>query len=893
MNAIASARPYSHYLSRLLDANLLDEHALATILNKPLDDAYFADFAPWAEFQAADNETQMSRQLRRLRQMVMAHIIVRDLNRLSDLAEVTSTITRFADFAINQALLLAHAHYADLYGTPIGNGTQTEQHLSVVAMGKMGGFELNVSSDIDLIFIFPENGETNGKRSKSNQEFFTKVGQKLIGLLNDITADGQVFRVDMRLRPNGDSGPLVLSEAALEQYLITQGREWERYAWTKARVVTPSANDIATLTRPFVYRKYLDFNAYEAMRDLHRQIRSEVNKKGMAENVKLGAGGIREIEFVAQIFQLIRGGQIRSLQLKGTQETLRELQTLEMLDEETVQTLLTAYHFLRDVEHRLQYWDDQQTQMLPENEPQQSCLAQSMGFADFTTFQAALQNHRNAVNRIFGEILSSPNQEHRDGHPLDCIWQNNCDEEHQHEILNQYGYLKTQDIINRLQQMRNSPKYTQLSAQAHKRFDVLMPQIIAVAAQFSPAETTLMRLLDFMDAITRRSSYLALLHEYPESLHKLAELMSQSEWISQYLLHHPILLDDLLSAQLMHTDTDWQSIATELQHTLAQAEDMEEEMDIVRHFQHSHTFRLAVQDLAGLWSIEAISDQLSALADTILQAALQRVWQHLRKKHTETPQFAILAYGKLGGKELGYSSDLDLVYVYDDAHIDAAQTYSRFANRLTSWLSAGTAAGILYDVDLRLRPNGEAGFLAAKLDMFHEYQQNQAWTWEHQSLSRARFICGTPAIHSRFDDIRREILTKERDLSTLRQEIIDMREKMFPTHPPIEDNIKYARGGIVDVEFIVQFLVLAYSRQYIDLTLNYGNIALLGQAAQHGLIANELSESVQAAYRHYRQIQHQQSLKDIRPVVNHTLRAHYAQVCRLWQAVFQQHITEH
>lgn len=891
-SAIANACTHSVYLTRILDAALLDENQLENLIDKPLDADYFTHFAPWSDFQAAQDENALAKQLRRLRHLVLAHIMVRDINRLSNLAEVTNTISHFADFAVNQALLFAHEYCVDLYGTPLGRHTQNKQYLSVIAMGKMGGFELNVSSDIDLIFVFPENGDTNGKRSKSNQEFFTKVGQKLIALLNDITADGQVFRVDMRLRPNGDSGPLVLSETALEQYLITQGREWERYAWIKARIITPYDNDIAALTRPFVYRKYLDFNAYEAMRDLHRKIQVEVNKKGMAENIKLGAGGIREIEFIAQIFQLIRGGQVHTLQKKGTQETLLTLAELDFLPKNIIQKLLKAYRFLRDVEHRLQYWDDQQTQTLPENKKQQSQLAISMGFTQYPSFLEVLQEHRQQVNHIFKEILSAPPEKNEDKNPFKGVWQDELDEEEKYEILNQYGYLKAHDILKRLHHMRSSGKYTHLNSRTQKRFDALIPQILAVSSQFPPRTQTLFRLLDFIDIITRRSSYLALLHEHPESLRKLAELMSQSEWISQYLLRHPILLDELLSAQLMNTHCDWQAAAEQLHQALLGAEDFEEEMDIVRHFQHAATFHLAAQDLAGLWTIEAISDELSALADMIIQAALTQVWQHLNKKHCATPHFAVLAYGKLGGKELAYSSDLDLVYLYDDTHPDAAQNYSRFANRLTSWLSAGTAAGILYDVDLRLRPNGEAGFLACTIDMFHEYQQNQAWTWEHQAISRARFVGGDAAIGKRFNAIREEILTRKRDLSALRTDIINMRTKILHSHPSQENDVKYARGGVVDVEFIVQFLVLAYSNQYIDFTLNHGNIALLGLAVKHQLIPADLGEYVQAAYRHYRQVQHSQSLQGTTIEADNVLRMHYANVCHLWEKIMQQNIME-
>ncbi|KLT72838.1 glutamine-synthetase adenylyltransferase [Neisseria arctica] len=892
MTATESARRYSQYLARHLDNGNLQPEILSPWLDKVLSLEDFQNFTDWQALKEAENEAEIAAQLRILRRYVMAQIITRDLNRNSDLAEVTRTITLFADFAVNTVLDYAYAYYQSMYGTPIGRHSGQPQYLSVVAMGKAGGYELNVSSDIDLIFIYPESGDTDGKRERSNQEFFTKVGQKLISLLNDITGDGQVFRVDMRLRPDGDSGALVLNETALEQYLITQGREWERYAWCKGRIVTPYPNDINALVRPFVFRKYLDFNAYEAMRGLHKQIRQEVNRKGMADNVKLGAGGIREVEFIAQIFQLIRGGQVRALQLKGTQETLLKLQELEMLDAETVQTLLSAYRFLRDVEHRLQYWDDQQTQMLPDNPEQQQLLAESMGFADYAAFSDGLNTHRSRVNAIFNQILADPAEQ---SHTLDdcwhCIWQENPDPEERFNQLSAHGF-EAGLIAKRLDQIRSGHKYRQLSSTAQPRFDTIIPLLVqASAAQANPTDT-LLRLLDFLENISRRSSYLALLHEHPQALNQLAALMSQSSWVASYLMRHPILLDELLSAQLMDTVYDWPKLAAELSDGLHNAAgDTEAQMDVLRHFQHTQVFRLAVQDLAGLWTVEALSDQLSALADTILAAAIPCVWADTPKTHTDTPNIGIIGYGKLGGKELGYTSDLDLVYVYDDPHPDAPDIYGRFARRLTNWLSAATGAGSLYDVDLRLRPNGDSGFLACTVAAFEKYQRESAWTWEHQSLTRARFICGKAEIGQAFDALRQEILTRPRNRSELAAEIIEMREKMFATHPPQEYNVKYARGGVVDVEFIVQYLILAYSGEHPLLLDNYGNIALLNIAADAGLISHTLAEQARTAYRFYRQQQHNTKLRDAEKVeVTEEVQAYYQSVRDLWQQVFGEEV---
>ena len=888
---LQSVLPYSPWLACQLDNQRLNLDLLSDWFTRPITPSDYQQFTDWQNLQLNENEEELAKQLRILRRHVLAQIMTRDMARLSDLAEVTRTITEFADFAVNTALSFSYQYYTDMYGTPIGHYTQQPQFLSVVAMGKAGGFELNVSSDIDLIFIYPEKGSTNGKRERTNQEFFTKVGQKVIALLDEITADGQVFRVDMRLRPDGDSGALVCSETALEQYLVTQGREWERYAWCKGRVVTPYPNDIQAIVRPFVFRKYLDYNAYQAMRDLHRQIRQEVQKRGMTENVKLGAGGIREVEFIAQIFQMIRGGQNRTLQLKGTQETLHKLAELTILPYEIVDKLLSAYVFLRDVEHRLQYWDDQQTQMLPENELQQNLLAQSMGFADWQAFSGCLNEHRTFVNQVFNDVLGTESA-NDESHELADIWHNLPDDSNMvMQKLADLGFQAAHELTEKLIQLKQSNKYRQLSTHAQHRLDNLIPRVVEVAAAGENIDATLLRLLGFLESVSRRSSYLAFLQQHSAALKKVADLMSQSAWLAEYLRLHPILLDELLAAQLMQP-IDWEQVSRELSGSLnACGDDTEEKGDVLRHFQHAQIFHLTVQDLAGMWTVEALSDELSHLADAVLMHTLQHTWQNVPKRHLDSPKFAIIAYGKLGGKELGYASDLDLVYLYDDDFSEAVDIYSKLSRRLTTWLSGSTGAGMLYDVDLRLRPNGDAGFLAHSVAAFEKYQHEQAWTWEHQALTRARFICGDTQIGAKFENIRREILTQNRDKSKLKQDIIGMREKMFATHPPVDDNVKYARGGVVDVEFIVQYLVLSQSQYEPKLLENYGNIALLKIAAECGLIDKNLAENCATAYRHYRQIQHNKNLRDWkRAEVNEELLQYYDYIRKLWEQVFDESV---
>lgn len=885
---LETACRFSPWLQQQTDSGAIDADVLQNWLPRPLTIQDFHDFADWGSLKNGQDEAEIMRGLRRLRRYVVAHIIVRDLCRVSDLAEVTRTITELADFAVNTATDFAHRHCAALYGEPVGRYSGTPQRLTVVAMGKAGGFELNVSSDLDLIFVYPEGGDTDGRRSKSNQEFFGKVGQKIIYLLNEATADGFVFRIDMRLRPDGDAGALVLSETALEQYLQLHGREWERYAWCKARVVTPHDNGIAALVRPFVFRKYLDYQAYAALRALHGQIRDEVQKKGMAGNIKLGAGGIREVEFTAQIFQMIRGGQNRALQRKGTQETLGQLAQSGILPEDTVTALLAAYRFLRDVEHRLQYWQDQQTQTLPENPQQQQLLAQSMGFTDYAAFSGCLNAHREQVNRIFNGILGEPEAD-RDSQELpNRIWQQlEVAPETAQAELSAYGFQAAQ-AHERLHTLKHSSRYRNLSATAAARIDTIMPRLIEAAAAVPAGrrDDTLLRLTGFLENISRRSAYLAFLQQHPAALGRVAALMAQSSWLADYLQRHPILLDELLSDQLT-APLNWPQLSAELSGSLNACDDIESKMDVLRRFQHAQTFRLTVQDLAGQWTVEALSDELSLLADTVLEHTLVHAWQSMPKTHRPDPQFAIIGYGKLGGKELGYTSDLDLVYLYRDDHPDAADCYTKLARRLTTWLSGSTGAGTLYETDLRLRPNGESGFLVHSFAAFEKYQCEQAWTWEHQALTRARFICGAPELEAEFERIRRGILTQERDVGTLKRDILDMRAKIAATHPPADEHVKHARGGIVDVEFIVQYLILAHSRQHPALLENYGNIALLQMAATRELIDSQAATAARDAYRRYRAITHNKKLRDLqRTPVNAELLADYAAVRRLWQQVF-------
>ncbi len=884
MTPLPSPCDYSRYLTRLLQAHpdLVCEMAIGTTpLSKPLLDAWLA--------AASLTEDTLKPALRRFKQRAMARIASRDLTGQADLAEVVESMSLVADAAVAAALQVSEAALLARYGEP-RNAKGERQQLIVIGMGKLGGRELNVSSDIDLIFVYPEDGDTDGGRSISNFEFFGRVGKSLINAIAEITGDGQVFRVDMRLRPNGDSGPLVCSFDMLENYFITQGREWERYAWIKARPLTGARwDELEAIRRPFVFRKYLDFGTINAMRDLHAQIRREVAKKDMANNVKLGPGGIREIEFIAQVFQLIRGGRDRALQIKPTLEVLKQLVDRGQLELDAVVELSSAYRFLRRLEHRLQYLDDAQTHALPENTDDQQRVAQAMGFTNYESLLMELDDHRQTVARHFEAVFADPNEKQ---HQLDPVW-HQADGQNSHAgELEKLGFGDTAALCERLAAIRSGSRYQQMSEQAKSRFDAIVPRVVQAAAAATNPDDTLLRMLDLLEAIGRRSAYLALLQQYPQALDQVARIASASSWAADYLLHHPVLLDELLDPRLLDMAPDWFAFRQQLtEQTDSLEPDTEQQMDALREAHHAQVFRLASQDIAGLLTVETLSDHLSELADILVDRAIVLAWRKLLTKHRDTPAFAVIGYGKLGGKELGYASDLDLVYLYDDPAPDAGHIYAKLGTRLNTWISSRTSAGILFETDLRLRPNGDAGLVVSSIEAFRQYQLESAWLWEHQALTRARFIAGDPAIGQAFDQIRSEILCQRRDREKLRAEVMAMRQKMLDNLSSRGDDeifdLKQDFGGLIDVEFTVQYLILAHACDYPQLTGNLGNIALLRIAASCGLVPDELAETVRDAYREYRRLQHLRRLNHLDSRIEAApLAEHITAVRQLWSHVF-------
>jgi len=890
----ASSRPmdlpaaieFSHYAQRARSAHPEEFAAIVAALDTPWsawDDAA-------AELTAAPDAASLARALRTLREHVFLRTMLRDLTGRAGIIEVCQVTTALADLAVERAVDAHTAWMVAIHGEPRGAARGDVQRLQVIAMGKQGGAELNVSSDIDLIFAYPDEGHTDGAKPLPNQEFFDRLGRRVIAALDERTPDGFVFRVDMRLRPYGESGPLTCSYAALEQYLITQGRTWERYAWLKARpLIQAGREELMRLVTPFVYRKYLDFDALEGLRDVHRQIREQGRRRDYAANLKLGPGGIREIEFIVQALQLVRGGRDPGLRDRGTLPALTKLGARELLPASAVGELRDAYVFLRNVEHRLQYRDDMQTQNLPQSPDESLALSRASGFDAVGDFERTLDRHRRSIVGHFDVLFGETENDRSD--PLVSLWLDPKPESEVAEALSDAGYSQPDVVIGALARLRNSARYLQLPVRSRQRFDALVPQLLRVATAEKDPQAVSLRLLLLLETVSRRSAYLALLVEHPPVLPRIAHLVGASAWAADYLSLHPILLDELLDSHALLTEPNWDDWRHELDEVLVLHEDdPEHQNDALRHFQHAQTFRLLAQDVSGRLTIERLADHLSALADVVLAATLRCCWGQVRGAETAPPTFAIIGYGKLGGKELGYASDLDIVFLYDDARDIAAERYARLAQRLNAWLTSATAAGRLYETDLRLRPDGVSGLLVSSLDAFRQYQRTQAWPWEHQALTRARFVAGDAAIGAAFEAERELILRLPRDRVALRAEVIGMRQKMQAAHPNPTRlfDVKHDRGGMVDIEFSVQYLVLANAHEHAALCRNAGNIALLQIAAGLGLVAPALAATAADAYREFRRVQHELRLQAAReartdPAAQASRRT---AVALLWRAVF-------
>jgi glutamate-ammonia-ligase adenylyltransferase len=882
-----------------------------------------------AAVNAAQSEEELGRALRRQRARHQVRIIWRDLTRQADLVQTCRDLSDMADATIDQAYQWLYSRHCEQFGTPTGRRSGEPQQMVILGMGKLGAVELNLSSDIDLIFAYPEGGETVGvKRSLDNQEFFIRLGQRLIKALDPMTVDGFVFRVDMRLRPYGSSGALVLSFNALEQYYQDQGRDWERYAMIKARVVAGdqvAGAQLLDMLRPFVYRRYLDFSAIEALRTMKQLIQQEVRRKGMADNIKLGSGGIREVEFIAQAFQLIHGGRDLSLQQRPLLKVLSTLEGQGYLPPAVISELREGYEFLRYTEHAIQAIADRQTQMLPDGAQDQARIAFMLGFADWDAFHEKLMFWRGRVAWHFAQVIADPDEE--EGAESEVVvggewlplWEEAQDEEAACRQLEEGGFADASKALKALAGLRSSPQLRAMQRLGRERLDAFIPRLLAQAVEHANPDLVLERVLPLVEAVARRSAYLVLLTENPGALRRLLTLCAASPWIAEQITRFPLLLDELLNEGRLFKPPLAPELAAELRERLTRIpeDDLEQQMEALRHFKLAHRLRVAASEIAGSLPLMKVSDYLTWLAEAILEQVLALAWRQTVAKYGTPlrtdgtlcdPGFIIVGYGKVGGLELGHGSDLDLVFIHDGdpqaetdgpKSIDGAQFFTRLGQRIIHLLTAQTNSGQLYEVDMRLRPSGASGLLVSSLGAFARYQENEAWTWEHQALVRARVLVGSQDVGQAFEKVRAQVLGKARDLAKLQQEVSEMRAKMrdnlgtkstaagtaanaFDATAPFD--LKQDAGGIVDIEFMVQYAALAWSHSHPPLLRWTDNIRILEELEHEGLMPAEDASLLREAYKAYRSAAHRQALqKDAGVIAGDQFVEERRQVLRIWK----------
>lgn len=880
----------------------------------------------------SEPDVELSPVLRRFRTHHMLRIVWRDFCRLSDTQETVRDVSLLAEAAVALALSYAQAQLELRYGVPRGKHSGAAQELIVLAMGKLGARELNVSSDIDLIFTFPEGGQTDAdSQSISNEEFFTRVGRAVISALDEVTVDGFVFRVDMRLRPYGDSGALVHNFVALEDYYQAQGRDWERYALIKARPITGDsrhAQELVTLLRPFIFRRYVDFGVIESLRSMKQMISAEVRRRGLQDNVKLGHGGIREVEFIAQCFQLIRGGRDLGLQQRELLPVLGECVELGCLPASAADELRAAYLFLRDSEHAIQGYQDKQTQELPQLALSRTAMALVMGFCDWEAYLAALEAHRNIVAGHFRDLIADPEEANPVTAEEDAsLWGEGLCE----ASLAALGYRRPLETLEALQMLQQNPRVVTLQVAGRERLQQFMPTLLLACAELAQSDTNtvdatdnasldadlaVQRVLPLVAAVVRRSAYLVLLLENRPALAELVTLCAASPWIADQLARNPALLDELLDRGSLYTAPNKALLGDELRQQVARlaVDDLEAQMNALRYFKAAQVLRVAASELVGRLPLMQVSDNLTWIAEVLLEQVVTVAWANLTNKYGQPAHhgsgmgFSVFGYGKLGGIELGYGSDLDLVFIYDAAKggvtdgqhsIDNAVFYTRLGQRIIHIMETRMMMGQLYEVDMRLRPSGQSGLLVSTLQAFRSYQQESAWTWEHQALVRARFVAGDQAVAADVVDLREAILRQSRDEATLAHEVVAMREKMRKHLLPkerLEDgefHLKQGVGGIVDIEFMVQYAVLAWSCRVPELARWSDNVRILEILSREKLFDRQECDALTQAYLAYRSAAHQLSLQqqpDIVPAGSFV--AARIAVNTKWQQLFAPYVSD-
>lgn len=826
---------------------------------------------------AVQDEAQLMKVLRQFRKAKMLRISWSQAMQTSSCEQTLQQLSVLAETLIVAARDWLYDACCREWGTPV-NAAGVAQKLLILGMGKLGGGELNFSSDIDLIFSYPENGQTQGgRRQLENAQFFTRLGQRLIKALDQATIDGFVYRVDMRLRPFGDSGPLVMSFSALEDYYQEQGRDWERYAMVKAKLMggaqDDSSQEIRKMLKPFVFRRYIDFSVIQSLRNMKGMIAREVRRRGLKDNIKLGAGGIREIEFIVQVFQLIRGGREPSLQQRALLPTLQAVQALHLLPESQVQQLTDSYLFLRRLENLLQAIADEQTQTLPADELNRQRLAWGMNATNWEQLYATIIGHMQAVRAVFNDLIGDDSPDAGDDpqqEQFNSLWTDSLDDSDLLPLAAQLSAQGRGNLLRTIAEFRRDMDKRTIGPRGRDQLDQLMPRMLAQVCTYPDADILLQRLTLLLLNIVTRTTYIELLVEYPGALKQLIRLCAASPMVANQLARHPILLDELLDPNTLYQPIAPQSYPDELRQYLLRvpADDEEQQIEALRQFKQAQQLRIAAGDIAGALPVMKVSDHLTYLAEAILTVVIQQAWDHMLARYGQPAHlqqqegrgFAVIGYGKLGGWELGYSSDMDLVFIHDcpidvvtegPRCIDGRQFYLRLAQRIMHLFGTRTASGILYEVDDRLRPSGASGMLVSTITAFSDYQRESAWTWEHQALVRARVVYGSPEMTRQINAIRRDILCLPRDGEALKKEVREMREKMI-AHLGSKKNdvfdLKADPGGITDIEFIAQYLVLRYASSEPDLTRWSDNVRIFELMAKYQIMSQDEAVQLTHAY---------------------------------------------
>ncbi|HCD7550712.1 TPA: bifunctional [glutamate--ammonia ligase]-adenylyl-L-tyrosine phosphorylase/[glutamate--ammonia-ligase] adenylyltransferase [Citrobacter farmeri] len=897
------------------DGVIAHPHWLAELESVPPQADEWQQYGEWlqAALATVNDEATLMHELRLFRRRVMVRIAWAQALSLVEDTDILQQLSHLAETLIVSARDWLYDACCREWGTPCSQ-EGIPQPLLILGMGKLGGGELNFSSDIDLIFAWPEHGSTQGgRRELDNAQFFTRMGQRLIKVLDQPTQDGFVYRVDMRLRPFGDSGPLVLSFAALEDYYQEQGRDWERYAMVKARIMGETdgryVEELRAMLRPFVFRRYIDFSVIQSLRNMKGMIAREVRRRGLKDNIKLGAGGIREIEFIVQVFQLIRGGREPSLQSRSLLPTLRAIAALHLLPENDAEQLRQAYLFLRRLENLLQSINDEQTQTLPGDELNRARLAWGMNADDWQQLTETLEGHMANVRRVFNELIGDDETETQEDALSEQwreLWQDALQEDDTPPVL---AHLTDDDrmrVLALIADFRKELDKRTIGPRGRQVLDHLMPHLLSDVCTRQDAFLPLSRITPLLVGIVTRTTYLELLSEFPGALKHLISLCAASPMVASQLARYPLLLDELLDPNTLYQPMATDAYRDELRQYLLRVpeDDEEQQLEALRQFKQTQLLRIAAADIAGTLPVMKVSDHLTWLAEAMIDAVVQQAWLQMVARYGQPTHlaerdgrgFAVVGYGKLGGWELGYSSDLDLIFLHDcpvdvmtdgDREIDGRQFYLRLAQRIMHLFSTRTSSGILYEVDARLRPSGAAGMLVTSTESFADYQKNEAWTWEHQALVRARVVYGDPQLTSQFDTVRRDIMTLPRDGKTLQTEVREMREKMrahLGNKHRDRFDIKADEGGITDIEFITQYLVLRYAHDKPKLTRWSDNVRILELLAQNDIMDEQEAMALTRAYTTLRDELHHLALQEQPGHVAQTcFEAERTQVGASWQ----------